>query len=197
MKAFGARPSFFAILYLVLKKKIGLRLVATGTWLVVVSLVRWRWQWDLVELWLGGAIGTFFLEIDHVLYLFAYPDEPVSFRAREYFRQNKLKEVFFLLFNTAGERVRLTFHSAFFQVIFWVTCLFVLTSTGSLFGAGLVLAAGLRLLVWELACLLSGREEELRSKLFWHFREKPTLNQQKAFVYIMLMMWVGMSLFLI
>lgn len=180
-----------------MKKKILSRLLMAGVWLSVVTLLRWRWRWDLLELWLGGILGTFFLEVDHLLYIVAYPDEPVSFRVREYFQQNRLKEAFFLLLGTAGERTRLTFHSALFQTIFWVMCFFVLTSTGSLFGAGLVMAAALRLLAWEWGHLLGGREEELRTRLFWQLSEKPSLPQQKIFVLVALALFLGMSLLLI
>jgi hypothetical protein len=180
-----------------MKKKIFSRLVITVVWLSIVTLLRWQWRWDLIELWLGGLIGTFFLEIDHLLYVIAYPDEPTSFRVKELIGVNKWKEAVALLAGTVSERGRLTFHSAFFQIIFWVTCFFVLTSTGNLFGAGLVMAAALRLLVWEFGFIFGGREEELVVKLFWHFRGRPTLKQQKAFVYIMLVLFLVMNLFLI
>jgi hypothetical protein len=52
-----------------------------------------------------------------------------------------------LLFDTRGERRKLIFHSAFFQVIFVVLSFLVITSSGSLFGMGLVLAFFLHLLV--------------------------------------------------
>lgn len=180
-----------------MKKTIFSRLLITVVWLGVISLLRWRWEWELAGLWAGGVVGTFLLEVDHMLYLVAYPDEPVSFRVREALTARRWQEALAILANTVGERGKLTFHSAFFQVIFWVMCFFVLTSTGSLFGAGLVMAAALRLLVWEFSWLLGGREEELRMKLFWQLAIKPTEKQTKSFVYIMLVVWAGMNLFMI
>lgn len=52
-----------------------------------------------------------------------------------------------LLYKTRGERNELIFHTIFFQLIFFVLTFWMLSSSGSLFGRGMVLAFALHLLI--------------------------------------------------
>lgn len=55
-----------------------------------------------------------------------------------------------LLYETRSERRGLVFHTAFFQIIFFIVLFWFLTSSGSAFGIGLVLAFALHLAVDQL-----------------------------------------------
>ncbi len=181
-----------------LRKEFFGHLLITLVWLSLISVLRWQWQSNLVFLWLGGLLGTFLLDIDHLLYsLVVYPHHLTSMRVRHLLEQRRLREAFVLLGNTREERIRLNFHNALFQSIFYLICFFVLTSTGSLFGAGLILAMALHLLKDELWNLLEGREEYLRSWLFWPIRGQISLAGQRLFVVSMLLIFLGLNLFLI
>jgi hypothetical protein len=181
-----------------LKKEIRSHLLVTFIWLALVTFFRWRWHWDLVFLWSGGLIGAFLLDLDQLLYVFwIYPQELTSLRVRSLFGQRRFKAALGLLSDTDEERFKLAFHNALFQPIFYVFCFFVLTSTGSLFGAGLVMAMALHLLKEEIKALLWGREELLRKRLFWLIRGEVSLYSQKLFVVLMLLIFLGLNLLLI
>jgi len=181
-----------------LKKEVRSHLLITLIWLGLITFLRWSWHWSLVLFWLGGVIGAFFLDIDHLLYaLVIYPHELTSMRVKRLMDQRRFKDALILLADTQDERIKLSFHNVLFQLIFCVFCFFVLTSTGSQFGTGLVMAMALHLLKDELELLLRGKDEHLRQWLFWQVKTEVTLNQQKSFVILMLLVFVGLSLLLV
>ncbi len=180
------------------KKKIASHLLITLSWLIIIILIRWDWQWNLIWLWLGAFVGTFLIDIDHFIYLFfTNPQELTSQRVQRLWEQKHFKELIVLTFDTSEERIELAFHNAFFQLILFVLCFFVLTSTGNLFGAGLVMAMSLRLLKDEIHEWWVGREERLRRCLFWPIKIDVSLQNQKIFLIFMLLIFVAFNLFLI
>jgi hypothetical protein len=180
------------------KKEITSHLLITLAWLIIISLLRWSWQWNLIWLWLGAFIGTFLIDLDHFIYLFfTNPHELTSQRAQRLWEQKHLKELIILTFDTSEERIKLAFHNVLFQLILLVLCFFVLTSTGNLFGAGLVMAMTLHLLKDELHEWWSGREERLKEWLFWPIKMEVSLQNQKVFLIFMLLLFVALNFFLI
>jgi len=179
------------------KEKITLILL-TLIWLTAVSLLRWTWQWNLIWLWLGALIGIFLLDIDHLLYLLVInPHELTGQRVKRFFQQRKIKEALILIGDTVGERDRMPLHNAFFQVILYVLCFFVLTSSANLLGAGLVMGMAFHLLKDEIFHLLLGREERLKKWLFWQAKNDISNQNQKIFVVIMGLTFVVLNFFLI
>ena len=180
-----------------LKKEVISHFSVTVVWLVIVTLLRWDWHWNLILLWLGGLVGTFLIDLDHLLYtLVIYPQEITSMRVKNLLQQKSFKEALILLVDTHDERLRLSFHNALFQIVLFVLCFFVLTSTSSLFGAGLVMAMALHLLKDELELLFQGKGEHLRLLLFWPIKREISLHQQKVFLIIMILVFLGLSLLL-
>jgi len=115
--------------------------------LVLVTLLK-RWlDLSVWPFWVGGVIGTILPDIDHLLYIYINPQELTSQRTTYMVGQGKLMETFKFLAETRSERKNLIFHTILFQGIFLILTVFVLTSSGSLFGRGLVLAFYLHLLV--------------------------------------------------
>jgi hypothetical protein len=179
------------------KEKISLILL-TLVWLVVISLLRWSWQWSLAWLWLGALIGVFLLEIDQLFYLLIInPHELTSQRVQRLFQQRKIKEALLLINQTVAERDRMPLHNAFFQVILYVLCFFVVTSSTNLFGAGLVMGMAFHLLKDEVAYLLLKKEEKLKKWLFWQVENDISNQNQKIFVSVMALLFVILNLFLI
>ena len=172
-------------------------LVSTLIWLLVVTLLRWHWQWDLAWLWLGGLSGIFFINLDHLFYILAYPEQLTSLRIKDALKNRDFKGAGGLLGDTVQERPRLAFHNALFQAAFYLFCLFVLTSTENLFGVGLVMSMAWQLLREELTCLFKGQEEKLRNWLFWPIKRKISFKEQQVFVILMLLLFLGLNLFLI
>ena len=98
--------------------------------------------------WLGGVIGTILPDIDHIIYFYLVkPAELTSQRFNFLLEKRQIGKMFLLLYGTRGERNELIFHTIFFQLIFFVLTFWMLSSSGSIFGRGLVLAFSLHLLI--------------------------------------------------
>lgn len=132
-----------------MKKEFLTHLLSTLFFFALITLYR-RWfdnPWYLM-LWLGGLAGTFLPDVDHLLYtLLTRPQEVTSQRVNHYLSQRQFLPAADLLLRTRHERLKTIFHNAPFQVFFLVFAFFIITSSGSLFGRGLVLAFMLHLLV--------------------------------------------------
>ncbi|MDO8551343.1 MAG: hypothetical protein Q7S03_01520 [bacterium] len=178
-------------------KGIFTRLLLTFIWVVLVSIFRWDWQLNLILLWLGAFLGTFLLDIDHIFYMYIHPHELTSIRFKRYLEQKSYKEALLLLVNTHSERIKLNFHNALFQPFLYVVCFFVLSTSGSLLGQGLVMAMALHLLKDEFECLLLKKEDYLRSLIFWPIKGQISLTNQKIFLIAMFLVFLGLNLFLI
>lgn len=174
-------------------------------WLLAISILWWNLGSNigpplesLFFLWLGGLAGTVFPDLDQLVYcLFSYPNEFNSLRVKRLVEQQKLGELVVFLAKTAGERVRLSFHNALFQTVLVILCFFVLTSSGSLFGKGLVMAMALHLLKDEIELLSKKKEEVLRRWLFWPIKMEISFETQKHFVLLMTLAFLGLNLLLI
>lgn len=101
---------------------------------------------EFLVFWVGGLIGVFLPDVDHLIYLYALrPHELTSKRVDSLLRSRNYGQTLKLLAQTSEERKELIFHNAPFQMIFWVFVFLVVTSGGSLFGLGLVLGFALHL----------------------------------------------------
>jgi len=146
----------------------------------------------------GALLGTMLLDADQlVAALFFYPESPTTGRIKELFRQNKFKEIVKLLADTYRERIKLPFHSAVFQAFFVIFSFWILTSTDSWLGKGMVMAMSLHLLKDEFHLLLLKKESQLRSWLFWQIKREVSFKEQKIFLIIMLLSFLGLNLLLI
>jgi hypothetical protein len=147
---------------------------------VLISLVRHFLSLSYWPFWLGGAIGTFLPDIDHLIYvLFLSPQELTSQRIGFLWNRKEYKRMIELLYETRSERRGLVFHTIFFQIIFLVLTFWIMSSSASLFGKGLVLSFALHLSVDQLVDLtemkvLSNWTKNLpinldlkKSKIYW------------------------------
>ena len=135
----------------IIRKPVLSKLLITVIWLAFLSLFRLAFDWSVLFLWLGGIVGTFLIEADQLVYVYTQrPEDPVSVEVRGLIGQKKWAEAATLILSTAKDRRQLVFHSVIFQVLFQIFSFFVITSTGSYFGIGLVLAMSLHLLVKEM-----------------------------------------------
>ena len=115
---------------------------------VLISLGRKWLSLDFVPFWLGGALGTFLPYLDNLIYIYLLrPDEKISQKAVEYINEKKVNVSLDLLVSTRAQREDLIFHSVYFQVVFAVFTFLVISSSGNLFGRGIVLAFFLHLLI--------------------------------------------------
>ncbi|OGM55894.1 hypothetical protein A3E46_01630 [Candidatus Woesebacteria bacterium RIFCSPHIGHO2_12_FULL_46_16] len=133
-----------------MKKEILVHLSFLASFLIFVSLLKGWLSFSYWPFWLGAIVGTILPDIDHLLYVFFLrPQELTSQRVSHMVGKRDLLGSMNLLAETRAERTKLVFHTATFQLIFLVLTFFVLTSSGSLLGRGLVLAFSLHLLVDE------------------------------------------------
>ena len=178
-----------------MKKEISVHFFAYFAFFILISLIRGWWSLDpaqmlpFVPFWLGGILGTVLPDVDHLIYVyFLRPQELTSQRVDFMTSNGNVKGAISLLYSTRSERTHLIFHTAFFQIIFFILTFLVVTSSSGLFGRGLVLAFCLHLLVDQLVDLRS-----MGSLVNW-FRNIPVTldtNQQRWYVGI-----VGLGLLL-
>ena len=134
-----------------MKKEILTHFVAFSVFFALITLIRGWFDLSVLLFWFGGVLGTMLPDIDHVIYIyFLRSEEYNSQRAVHMVQGGNLKESFKFLAETRSERTRLIFHTYYFQLIFYVLSFLVITSSGSMFGRGLVLAFLLHLLVDQL-----------------------------------------------
>lgn len=158
------------------------------TFFIFMHLFKRWFSFSYYPLWVGGILGTILPDIDHLLYVyFLKPQEPLSVKVRQMFKSKQYVFAIKLLESERGKLVGLIFHSAGFQILFLVLAFLVITSSGSIFGRGLVLAFSLHLLVDQLSDLIAS------GNLNRWFRQFPFIfDRQKQVFY-----WVGNALILL
>jgi hypothetical protein len=130
---------------------------------VFIALVKHLFNLESWPFWAGGLIGTFLPDIDHLIYLyFLRPQELTSQRVGFLVDHKEFKRMMELLYETRYERTGLIFHTIFFQAIFLILTFWVMSSSPSLFGRGLVLAFSLHLSIDEITDLV-----EIKSLKNW------------------------------
>jgi len=164
---------------------------------VAVTVFRRWFSFSYWPFWVGGLLGIFLPGIDHIIYVYLLrPQELTPQRIKAYIKTKQFRAALVLLYDTVGERVNLVFHTAFFQVIFLVLTFLVATSSGSIFGKGLVTAASLHLLIDQLNDL-----SKVGNINRW-FAANPLMGEisltnekQKAYWVIILLLILFISLF--
>jgi len=186
------------------KKEIKSHLKVSFAWLILVTILSlfrlragsfWFWLLGTLFLWLGTLVGTFLLDIDHLIYwFFTHPEKEDSQKARKLWQGKEYKELLLLLGQSHDSHTRLIFHSALFQIIFLIFTLYIFTSGGSYFGSGLAAGINLHLLKDEWEEYFEKKYNHLNDWLFWQLKRKIGLKQQKNFIVLMLSIFLGLSL---
>jgi hypothetical protein len=115
---------------------------------ILISVIKHYLNLNYWPFWLGGVVGTFLPDIDHLVYVFFLsPQELTSQRVNFLLGRHEVKRTVELLYETRNERKNLVFHSIFFQLIFLALTFFIMTSSTSIFTKGLVLSFALHLSV--------------------------------------------------
>lgn len=131
-----------------MKKEFIIHFSFLGAFFIFISLMRGWFNTNYLIFWLGGLLGTLLIDVDHLIYVyFLKPHELTSQRVDNLLKKRQVKKTFELLTVTRSERTELIFHTAYFQIIFLLFAFLVVTSSGSILGRGLVLAALLHLLI--------------------------------------------------
>ncbi|MDD4937719.1 MAG: hypothetical protein PHX34_01750 [Candidatus Shapirobacteria bacterium] len=124
----------------------GLFIIISCFW--VISGVRTT---QLVYLFLGLFIGIFLLDIDHFIFWFLIkPNTEESRLIKLAIENKKFKSVIKIVQTSHQTHYNLIFHHYFFQVIFTLFSLFILTSTQNAFISALILSLNLHLVIDEI-----------------------------------------------
>lgn len=108
---------------------------------VFVAVVKHYFALNYWSFWLGGLVGIILPDIDHLIYVyFVKPTDLSSQRINYLVNKKELSRSVELLYETRSERRGLIFHTIFFQLIFFILTFWMLSSSGSYFGRGLVLS---------------------------------------------------------
>lgn len=146
---------------------------------VFVAIVKHYFSLDSWLFWVGGVTGVFLPDLDHIIYvLFLRPQELTSQRFNFLVNRKEIKRAVELLYETRGERTGLIFHTVLFQIIFLILTFWMMSSSGSLFGHGLVLSFALHLSVDQIVDLI-----ELQNFNNWLKLTVINLNFKKAQIY--------------
>lgn len=137
-----------------MRKELFLHFAYWFSFFVFITLARHYFNLGYWPFWLGGITGIFLPDIDHVIYIyFVKPQELTSQRVNYLLDRHNLRRSVELLYETRTERHSLIFHSIFFQLIFLILTFWMMSSSGSLFGRGLVLSFALHLSVDQIVDL--------------------------------------------
>lgn len=181
-----------------LRREVVSHLLVALVYFFLVSLFNFNLGWSLLLFWLGALLGTFLLDVDHLL-LGLNPETQAEWARefRELWRQKKYWAAVLVTAETHFEHRRLVFHSALVQPILLILAFFVLSSTGSLFGAGLIMSLNLHLLKDLWACYLTDKRLDW---FFWQFKANPPAGGpkvQRAYLLIVTGFFILLTMLLI
>ena len=107
---------------------------------------------NFIALFFGLAFGSFFLDLDHLIYwLYVNPNIEESRLAQIAVKKYDIRSLIKLLESTHHQHLNLIFHHFFFQVVMALISVFVFTSSNSPFAMAFLLALNIHLLVDEIS----------------------------------------------
>lgn len=136
-----------------MKQELKLHLYPLGILFIITSVI-WIFSgvkyYEFIFLLLGLVAGSFFLDLDHLVYwLYLKPNLEESRLAQIAFKKRDFLSLIKLLESTHKKHTSLIFHHFFFQAILVVVTVFIISSTNSTFTQSFVLALNVHLLVDE------------------------------------------------
>jgi hypothetical protein len=139
-----------------MRREITNHIVYFLAYFIFLTLANSLYSFRYWPLYVGGLVGLFMSNLDHLLYVFVLkPQELTSLRIQSFLKNKQLKEALNLLYDTRAERTDLMFHTVMYQLIFAVLTFWVVSSSGNLFGRGLVLSYFLSLALYNLKKFLN------------------------------------------
>lgn len=182
-------------------------LLVTLVYFLLISVLKWKFDIGYLWLWLGALAGTFFLDIDHLLYWFVtHPEEEDSKEARGLWGLRdlgdlrvmgiigRLKGLYLLGQKYHNSHHRLIFHSVVGQAVLLVLALYILSSGGSIFASAFVLSINLHLLKDEWQDYFRNKQG-LIDWLFWLVRGVPTGEYLNVYLGGVSLLFLALTLF--
>ncbi len=137
-----------------MKKELLLHFTYLITFFLLITLYKSWFNLSDMFFWVGGVLGMFLPYLDHIIYAyFLRPYELNSQRIREFIKTKKIIKALNFAIDTKFERTKLIFNTVYFNLLFLILTLLVVTSSASLFGRGLVLGVCLHFLIAQISDL--------------------------------------------
>lgn len=115
---------------------------------ILFSIFRGWLSFSYWLFWVGGVLGSIIPELDQLLYIFLInPQELSSQRVIYLIKNRNFTGALRLIIETKSERHNLIFHSDTFLVVSGILFIWILSSSGSILGFGIVLGLLLDLLL--------------------------------------------------
>ncbi len=115
---------------------------------ILFSIFRGWLSFSYWLFWVGGVLGSIIPELDQLLYIFLInPQELSSQRVIYLIKNRNFAGALRLIIETKSERHNLIFHSDTFLVVSGILFIWILSSSGSILGFGIVLGLLLDLLL--------------------------------------------------
>lgn len=164
-----------------MRKEILIHSISFIAFFALITILHKSFTPVFIMFWIGGVVGTLLPDIDHLIYVyFLKPHELTSQRTSHLINQGALEQGVNLLVATSSERTNMIFHSLWFQIVFLALTFWVVSSTGSLFGHGLVLAFSLHILTDQLKDFL--QNQNLNS---WFVNSPIKLPREQQLFYLL------------
>ncbi len=153
----------------------------------ILTSLLWFFQkavwYNFIFLFFGLLWGSFFLDIDHLIYWFYLePNLDESHLALIAWKKGDFKSLLKLLESTHNHHNSLIFHHYFFQIIITLISFFVFTSSSGIFPKAFLLAVNIHLLTDEIK---DYRQDPDRLKVWLFAREKKQLPTSALKYYLM------------
>lgn len=162
-----------------MKKELSTHLLFSLSFVVFVSVFHKWIGLPYIAIFLGALVGTILPDMDHFIYTyFINPQDLTSQRVDYHLKKKEISNTFNLLTQTRYERKNLIFHSVYFQIIFLILTFFVMTSSGSMFAKGIVLAFSIHLIADQMMDFI-----EVDNINLWFEKVNLKLDKEKQVIY--------------
>lgn len=172
-----------------MRQKVKENLLYATIFSAIVAAARFRLDFALVTFFLGTLVGAVILLTDYLFQVFlVQPELELSKEAKKMVKEGNYLQAVKLVYQRRSEIKYLTFHTIFFQVIFYIFGFFVITSSSSAFGKGMVLMALLHLLKEQINELRV--QKELSRVWFQRINVNLNIKEQKIYVAIVVVIFL-------
>ncbi|MBN1168568.1 hypothetical protein JXA63_01620 [Candidatus Woesebacteria bacterium] len=138
-----------------LKKEVFTHFSFMISFFILISLYRKWFDVYYIPFWFGGILGTLLPYADQLIYVYLIkPADTSSQRITAMLGRQDLLGAAKSLVEIRYHRDELIFHNAQFQLLFLILTFFVVSSSGSVFGWGIVLAFSLHLFIDQIIDLV-------------------------------------------
>lgn len=148
--------------------------------------------WEYFFFAVGVSVGWSLLWVDRLVHAFyLYPETEFNQLLRHSWQQRQYRALISALMQAGSLQEKLLMRSTLFFLVYLALTVFVLTSTGSVFGIGLMLGMGLHYTYdfWR----YSRQPDQFQRHFWWQIRRHFTARQVQTFVWAWTFFFVILS----